>query len=83
MTTDPILQSYREVEQAMERFTLVLQEHVTVLQRSEGPGSDKLVRMSNGYKAMRDSAMIYLSYAKYVAHGMPGSDEMEQEDIQG
>lgn len=81
--TDAILQSYREVEQAMERFTLMLQEHVTVLQRSEGPESDKLVRMTHGYKAMRDSAMIYLSYAKYVAHGMPAGEEMVEDEIQG
>jgi hypothetical protein len=81
--TDPILQSYREVEQAMERFTLMLQEHVSLLERSERPGSEKLVRMSQGYKAMRDSAMIYLSYAKYVAHGMPSSEEMVQDEIQG
>lgn len=81
--TEAILQSYREVEQAMERFTLMLQEHVTLLQRSEGQESDKLVRMTQGYKAMRDSAMIYLSYAKYVAHGMPSSEEMVQDEIQG
>ncbi len=81
--TDAILQSYREVEQAMERFTLMLQEHVASLERSERPGSEKLVRMSQGYKAMRDSAMIYLSYAKYVAHGMPSSEEMVQDEIQG
>jgi hypothetical protein len=81
--TDAILQSYREVEQAMERFTLMLQEQVTTLQRSEGPGSNKLVRMTHGYKAMRDSAAIYLSYAKYVAHGMPASEEMAQDELQG
>lgn len=81
--TDAILQSYREVEQAMERFTFLLQEHVAVLQRSEGPESEKLVRMTHGYKAMRDSAMIYLSYAKYVAHGMPASDEVLEDEIQG
>ncbi len=81
--TDEIIQSYREVEQAMERFTLLLQEHVTTLERSEAPGSDKLVRMTQGYKAMRDSAMIYLSYAKFVAHGMPSSEEMVQDEIQG
>jgi hypothetical protein len=81
--TDALLQSYREVEQAMERFTFLLQEHVAVLQRSEGPESEKLVRMTHGYKAMRDSAMIYLSYAKYVAHGMPASDEMLEDEIQG
>ncbi len=80
--TDAILQSYREVEQAMERFTLMLQEQVTLLEQS-APGSDKLVRMTQGYKAMRDSAMIYLSYAKFVAHGMPSSEEMVQDDIQG
>ncbi len=81
--TEAILQSYREVEQAMERFTLMLQEQVTTLQRSEGPDSDKFLRMTQGYKAMRDSAMIYLSYAKYVAHGMPASEEMVQDEIQG
>jgi hypothetical protein len=81
--TDAILQSYREVEQAMERFTLMLQEQVEHLQRTEPPGGDKLVRMTHGYKAMRDSAMIYLSYARYIAHGMPTSDEMVQDEIQG
>lgn len=81
--TDEIIQSYREVEQAMERFTLLLQEHVTTLERSEKPGSEKLIRMTQGYKAMRDSAMIYLSYAKFVAHGMPSSEEMVQDEIQG
>ena len=81
--TDPILQSYREVEQSMERFTLMLQDHVESLKKTEQPGSDKLVRMTHGYKAMRDSAMIYLSYAKYIAHGMPISEEMVQDEIQG
>lgn len=81
--TDAILQSYREVEQAMERFTLMLQEQVEHLKRTEPPEADKLVRMTHGYKAMRDSAMIYLSYARYIAHGMPTSDEMVQDEIQG
>jgi len=27
--------------------------------------------------------MIYLSYAKYVAYGMPESEEMMQDEIQG
>ena len=32
---------------------------------------------------MRDSAMIYLSYAKYVAYGMPESTEtIDDEDLQ-
>lgn len=81
--TDPILQAYREVEMAMERFTIVLHEHVDHLRKTESPDSDKLNRMSHGSKAMRDSASIYLSYAKYVAHGMPASEELIEEDLQG
>jgi hypothetical protein len=81
--TDAILQSYREVEQSMERFTLMLQEQVELLRKTEHPESDKLVRMTHGYKAMRDSAMIYLSYAKYIAHGMPASEELVQDELQG
>jgi hypothetical protein len=49
----------------------------------EPPGSDKLVRMTAGSKAMTDSAAIYLSYAKYVAYGMPNSEEMIEDEIQG
>jgi len=40
-------------------------------------------RLSQGSKAMRDSAMIYLSYAKYVAYGMPESEDMVQDELQG
>lgn len=79
---DTLLQAYREVEQAMERFTLMLQEQVATLKTTEGPESEKLARMTQGYKAMRDSSMIYLSYAKFIAHGMPDSEEMVQEDLQ-
>ena len=57
--SEPLLQAYREVEMAMERFTLVLHDHVDHLRNTEPPGSDKLHRMSNGTKAMRDSASIY------------------------
>jgi hypothetical protein len=32
---------------------------------------------------MRDSAMIYLSYAKYVSYGMPESEDMVQDELQG
>ena len=41
--TDPILQAYREVEMAMERFTLVLHDHVDHLRKTEAPGSDKRI----------------------------------------
>jgi hypothetical protein len=39
--------------------------------------------MSHGAKAMRDSALIYLSYAKFVAYGMPESPDLIEEDLQG
>jgi hypothetical protein len=81
--TDAILQAYKEVELAIERYTKLLQEHTVMLQNMEPPGSEKVVRMTQGSKAMRDSAMIYLSYAKYVAYGMPSSEEMVEDEIQG
>jgi len=42
-----------------------------------------VVRLTAGSKAMTDSAGIYLSYAKYVAYGMPASEEMVEDEIQG
>ena len=80
---DPIVQAYKDVETAVERYTKLLQEHVLLLQNTEATGSDKVVRMTLGSKAMRDSAMINLSYAKYVAYGMPASEEMVEDEIQG
>jgi hypothetical protein len=82
--TNDILRAYKEVELAVERYTKLLQEHALLLQNLEPPGSDKVVRMTQGSKAMRDSAMIYLSYAKYVAYGMPESTEMiDDDELQG
>jgi hypothetical protein len=81
--TDDILQAYKEVESAVERYIKLLHNHVTMMQNVEPPGSDRVVRLTEGSKAMTDSAMIYLSYAKYVAYGMPNSDEMAEDEIQG
>ncbi|MFO0705743.1 MAG: hypothetical protein U0412_02715 [Nitrospira sp.] len=81
--TDDILKAYKEVESAVERYIKLLHDHVTMMQNVEPPGSDRVVRMTAGSKAMTDSAMIYLSYAKYVAHGMPSSEEMMEDEIQG
>ncbi len=82
--TDEIMKAYKDVERAVERYTLLLQDHATMLQNIEPPGSDKVVRVTQGSKAMRDSAMIYLSYAKYVAYGMPESTEMiDDDELQG
>ncbi|CUQ65213.1 MAG: hypothetical protein LDL14_03085 [Nitrospira sp.] len=81
--TNEILKAYKEVEAAVERYTRLLHDHVTMLQNIEPPGSDKVVRLTAGSKAMTDSAAIYLSYAKYVAHGMPTSEEMVEDEMQG
>jgi hypothetical protein len=81
--TDEILKAYKEVESAVERYIRLLHDHVTTLQNIEPPGSDKVIRLTAGSKAMTDSAAIYLSYAKYVAYGMPASEEMVEDEIQG
>ncbi len=81
--TDAILLAYKDVERSMERFTQLLQSHVDAMNAAPSPNADQVFRLSQGSKAMRDSAMIYLSYAKYVAYGMPESEEMVQDEIQG
>ena len=80
--TDPIMQAYLEVERAMQKYNLVLDEYVTSLQSQEGSDVQKLERMKAGKKAMRDSSGIYLSYAKFVAYGMPESEDLVEEDLQ-
>ena len=80
--TDAILLAYKDVERSMERFTLLLQSHVETMGAAPSHDADKVFRLAQGSKAMRDSAMIYLSYAKYVAYGMPESEEMVQDELQ-
>ncbi len=80
--TDAIKQAYLEIEQAMQRYTMLLDEHVKNLPKSTDGSVGKAERMRAGYQAMRDSSQIYLSYAKYVAYGMPESDELEEDDLQ-
>jgi hypothetical protein len=78
---EEILQAYLEVERSMERYNEVLHRYLVSLQTGEGSDTSKLERMTGGTKAMADSSSIYLSYAKYVAYGMPeGDDLMEDED---
>jgi hypothetical protein len=81
--TDEILLAYKDVERSMERFTLLLQSHVETMGAAPSHNADQVFRLSQGSKAMRDSAMIYLSYAKYVAFGMPESEDMVQDELQG
>ncbi len=81
---DDVMQAYMEIEQAMERYSLLLEEHVASLQKSEDPADQaKFERMQSGSSAMRDSCQIFLSYAKFVAYGMPDSEDMiEDVDLQ-
>ena len=81
--TDPIMQAYLEVERAMRQYNDVLEAEVQALRLSEASDPIKLERMTQGTKAMRDSSSIYLSYAKFVAYGMPDSEELVQDDLQG
>ncbi len=80
--TDQIMQAYLNVERAMASYNDVLNEYVTNL--ATGPESDatKLERMKAGTRAMRDSSSIYLSYAKFVAYGMPESEDLIEDDLQ-
>ena len=81
--TDVIMQAYLEVERAMQHYTQMLEEQVATMRASEMTDATKLERMTHGARAMRDSSAIYLSYAKFIAFGMPDSEEMIQDDVQG
>src|SRR5437763_16301443 len=81
--TDAILLAYKDVERSMERFTQLLQSHVETMGTTPSHDSDRAFRLSQGSKAMRDSAMIYLSYAKYVAYGLPERDDLVHDELQG
>ena len=81
--TDAILLAYKDVERSMEQFTQLLQSHVETMRAAPSHDADKVFRLSQGSKAMRDSAMIYLSYAKYVAYGMPESEALVHAALQG
>ena len=81
---EDIMQAYMEIEQAMQRYSILLEEYVMTLQKSEDTGDQvKFQRMKAGSTAIRDSSQIYLSYAKFIAYGMPDSEELiEDEDLQ-
>ena len=81
--TEKILHAYKDVERAMEEYNKALLDHVDVLRSSEKSDPDKLTRLSQGAKAMRDSSAIYLTYAKFIAYGMPESEDMIGDDLQG
>jgi len=80
--TDTIMQTYKAVERAMEEYNKALLDHLEILRSSEKSDPEKLTRLSQGAKAMRDSSAIYLTYAKFIAYGMPDSEEMVGDDLQ-
>jgi len=77
--TDQIKEAYISIERAMYEFNQLLERQVATMRESEASDPIKLERMTQGAKAMRDSTAIYLSYAKFVAYGMPDSEEMIEE----
>jgi hypothetical protein len=79
---DELMQAFLNVERAMQHYNRVLEAQVTALRNSEAADATKLERMTQGAKAMRDSSSIYLSYAKFVAYGMPDSEELVEDDLQ-
>ena len=81
---EQLMQAYLEVEQSMQRYNEVLHEYLVSLQSGGESDVKKLERMTAGTKAMADSSGIYLSYAKFVAYGMPESEDFieEEDDLQ-
>ncbi|MDE0146346.1 MAG: hypothetical protein OXL95_10795 [Nitrospira sp.] len=81
---DQLMQAYLDVERSMQRYNEVLNQYLISLQSTEGADAKKLERMTAGTKAMKDSSGIYLSYAKFVAYGMPESEDLieEEDDLQ-
>lgn len=81
--TDTIMQTYKAVERAMEEYNKALHDHVDTLRSSEKADPNKITRLTQGAKAMRDSSAIYLTYAKFIAYGMPESEDMIGDELQG
>ena len=81
---EQLMQAYMDVERSMQHYNEVLDQYLISLQSTEGADATKLERMTAGTKAMRDSSGIYLSYAKFVAYGMPESEDLieEEDDLQ-
>jgi len=83
MVNEQIMKAYLDVEQAMQQYNIVLNEYLASLHTDESVNATKIERMTAGTKAMQDSSGIYLSYAKFVAYGMPESEDLlEEEDLQ-
>ena len=73
---DQVMQAYTEVERSMQHYNDVLTDYLVSLKSTEDADTRILERMTAGTKAMQDSSSIYLSYAKFVAYGMPESEDL-------
>ena len=70
-----IEQSIHEASQAMERFMFSLERHIEGLD-SSAANSEELQRLTKGIDAIRDSAGIYLTWARHYAK-LLGEEEGE------
>ena len=70
-----IEQSIHEASQAMERLLLSFERHIEGLEPSEA-NAEELQRLTKGVPAIRDSADIYLTWARQYAK-LLGEDEGE------
>ena len=70
-----IEQSIHEASQAMERLLLSFERHIEGLEPSEA-NAEELQRLTKGIPAIRDSAGIYLTWARHYAN-LLGEEEGE------
>ena len=73
-------QSLREVSEAMDSLILSFERRIKSLEPSEA-NTEELQRLNKGIHAIRDSAGIYLSWAKHYAKlvgGGGGRESLEE-----
>jgi hypothetical protein len=75
-------QSIHEVSKAMERLILAFERRIESLEPSEA-NAEELQRLMKGIHAVRDSAGIYLSWAKHYAKLVGEYERETLEDLEG
>jgi hypothetical protein len=76
-----IKQSIREVSEAMERLILSFERRIEDLGTSKA-NAEELQRLTKGIHAVRDSAGIYLSWAKHYAKLVDEGEGEMVEDLE-
>jgi len=74
-------QSILEVSEAMERLILAFEKRIESLEPSEA-NAEELQRLTKGIHAVRDSAGIYLSWAKHYAKVVGEGESETPEDLE-